>query len=122
MNAEIKKQWVAALRSGEYKQIQGRLKRNGGFCCNGVLCDLGVKAGVAQWRESKITGQCCGGPGASWTGSHTIPDNVIAWAELGDDGFDPKVIYEENENQLSNLNDNEWKTFLEIADIIEQNL
>lgn len=39
---ELKAQWVAALRSGEYKQGHGELRTNGGtrYCCLGVLTDL----------------------------------------------------------------------------------
>ncbi len=44
MNAEIKKSWTAALRSGKYRQGQGRLRSelDGQLehCCLGVLCEL----------------------------------------------------------------------------------
>jgi hypothetical protein len=40
MNPEVKARWVAALRSGEYKQGKGALRLNNKFCCLGVLCDL----------------------------------------------------------------------------------
>lgn len=41
MNAELKAKWVAALRSGEYRQGQGVLKTSKGeYCCLGVLCDI----------------------------------------------------------------------------------
>ncbi len=44
MNANIKKIWLKALRSGEYEQTTTRLCRprsdGVGFCCLGVLCDL----------------------------------------------------------------------------------
>ena len=41
MKAEIKTEWVAALRSGEYTQGQGWLKSaDGRYCCLGVLCTL----------------------------------------------------------------------------------
>lgn len=41
MNKEVKAKWVAALRSGEYKQGKGRLKNiNNEYCCLGVLCAL----------------------------------------------------------------------------------
>jgi hypothetical protein len=45
MNAELKAKWVAALRSGEYKQVRGILQqgfgaRLEGFCCLGVLCKV----------------------------------------------------------------------------------
>lgn len=42
MNENAKK-WVAALRSGEYRQTQGVLKDSNGFCCLGVACDLYAK-------------------------------------------------------------------------------
>lgn len=39
MPKKIAKAWLAALRSGKYKQGQNRLhdKRSGGMCCLGVL-------------------------------------------------------------------------------------
>jgi hypothetical protein len=46
MNIELGRRWVAALRSGDYRQGRGRLKRtrNGGtkvsYCCLGVLREL----------------------------------------------------------------------------------
>ena len=41
MDQEIKAKWLAALRSGEYKQGSGGLRnKNDGFCCLGVLCDI----------------------------------------------------------------------------------
>ncbi|MES2366991.1 MAG: hypothetical protein V4563_14040 [Pseudomonadota bacterium] len=40
MNIPLAKQWVAALRSGKYKQGKGKLRRGDEFCCLGVLCDL----------------------------------------------------------------------------------
>ncbi len=46
MKPEYKAPWLAALRSGEYKQGRGRLKREAGvftrawyYCCLGVLED-----------------------------------------------------------------------------------
>lgn len=42
MDPEIKAKWIAALRSGEYKQGTGRLYDDltGRFCCLGVLCEV----------------------------------------------------------------------------------
>lgn len=39
---------VAALRSGEYKQIKGQLKSGDGFCCLGVACDI---FDPTKWRD-----------------------------------------------------------------------
>lgn len=35
--------WVAALRSGHYRQGIHSLNRNGQFCCLGVLCELAME-------------------------------------------------------------------------------
>ena len=36
----LKDKWIAALRSGKYKQGKGALQRNESFCCLGVLCEV----------------------------------------------------------------------------------
>src|ERR1044071_1366611 len=52
MNDDIKAEWVAALRSGDYVQGNGRLRFYDGrkdqesYCCLGVLCVLAQAAGV----------------------------------------------------------------------------
>ncbi len=43
MKDEIKKLWTEALRSGEYKQGSGFLRKENNFCCLGVLTDLFLK-------------------------------------------------------------------------------
>lgn len=40
MDAQLKKKWIEALRSGEYQQGVGALQRENSFCCLGVLCDI----------------------------------------------------------------------------------
>ena len=41
MNKEIKERWIAALRSGKYKQAQNVLRTGKDrLCCLGVLCDV----------------------------------------------------------------------------------
>ena len=41
MDKELKAKWVAALRSGEYRQAHGQLwDGTDGYCCIGVLCRL----------------------------------------------------------------------------------
>lgn len=42
MKAELKEKWVAALRSGEYKQGKNLLhnREDNTFCCLGVLCKV----------------------------------------------------------------------------------
>ncbi len=40
MNPEVKGKWIAALKSGNYKQGKKVLREGDNFCCLGVLCDL----------------------------------------------------------------------------------
>ena len=40
MNKALKAKWIAALRSGDYKQGQNFLAADDTFCCLGVLCDV----------------------------------------------------------------------------------
>lgn len=54
------KHWVKALRSGEYKQIQGLLKDDSGFCCLGVLCDLAMKDGGPEWYAGYLRDEFLG--------------------------------------------------------------
>jgi hypothetical protein len=51
INPAIKTRWIKALRSGDYRQNIGELKRNCYFCAVGVLCDLAVQDGVAKWGD-----------------------------------------------------------------------
>lgn len=41
MKKSLKDRWIKALLSGEYKQGKGRLKKGEGYCCLGVLCEVG---------------------------------------------------------------------------------
>ena len=50
MNPQIKQKWVDALRSGEYQQTKGRLRKEDKFCCLGVLCDLYGKENNVKWN------------------------------------------------------------------------
>lgn len=40
MMNDFAKKWVAALRSGKYKQGTGKLNKDGNYCCLGVACQL----------------------------------------------------------------------------------
>lgn len=53
MNIEFAQRWVAALRSGRYKQGRSRLrKKDDTFCCLGVACDLLIQDGLLPpWEE-----------------------------------------------------------------------
>lgn len=114
MNKEVKRAWVEALRSGEYKQCTGRLRREDGYCCLGVLCDLYKK----DHQDSNWEGNYF----FLFHGEHTdtamsyLPEKVIKWAGLSSEN--PQY---DGDGTLSGLND-EGATFDEIADVIEGNL
>lgn len=113
MNQQIKQKWVEALRSGEYKQTQGRLRNHDGFCCLGVLCD------VLFPEDWKFTlGRC-----SHNDYSHVLPPKVLREAGLQESN--PIVIgyslSAHHDSSLASYND-EGKTFEEIANIIEKRL
>lgn len=93
MNPEIKTQWVAALRSGEYRQGTGELHAlhedgSESFCCLGVLCDLAVKAHVIPeptYREfsgAPRRGNYRYGDSNDETKFGELPETVMTWAEI----------------------------------------
>jgi hypothetical protein len=106
MKVEVKKRWVEALRSGEYKQGREALRTTDNeFCCLGVLCDIvGVEWTLGAGREY---------------GHYGRPQKVA---------YPDKRVYEacglddSHEGTLVKMNDDAGKTFTEIADWIEGNL
>jgi hypothetical protein len=122
MNPAIKAQWVAALRSGEYAQATGHLRRDAGFCCLGVLTDIAVKAGVGKWVEGRDGGfeYPDGENGVRYT---LLPNGVACWAGLPTDdvGCGPTVDIAGFVTQLADHNDS-GRTFAQIADAIEAQL
>ena len=117
--------WVAALRSGEYEQATGGLRDDGSYCCLGVACELGVRAGVVEWIKADD------GDGYRQTGSTDRPNPDVLPAVMGDwlglahaagqtvewHSTDPESTGVDN---LAEINDYlEWD-FDQIADLIEQ--
>ena len=49
MKKEIADKWVAALRSGDYKQVHAYLHTPAGYCCLGVLCEITKEEIGATW-------------------------------------------------------------------------
>jgi len=113
MKASIKKRWLEALNSGDYKQGRGNLRTDDNFCCLGVLCDLYDKKG---W---KILNDSEGDYYAYLSGSATatLPLKVMEWAGLKQDN--PHIP--DGKPNLATLNDS-GKTFKQIARIIKKYL
>lgn len=127
MKAAVRKKWVAALRSGEFKQGRGQLllvKTSGEklHCCLGVLCELHRRATRPKRSPWKYyTDEGC----ASYLdNTGALPPDVFNWAGL--DG-QPSVTYAYTDLRLSELNDGQVGkrkplTFEQIAKLIERQL
>ena len=109
MNPELKKKWLAALRSGDYTQDTGRLKKDNGFCCLGVLCDI---SGLGQWiPHPSLPDEYDDGSDQNQRRVY-LPWNVHVHSGLTAD----------NEYDLARMNDQRKLTFSQIADYVEENL
>jgi hypothetical protein len=117
MNPQIRARWVAALRSGQYRQGYEYLRdKTGGLCCLGVLCELAVADGVIPPPERHPLD-------GSWLyGEYDteLPESVMSWAGLAHTN---PVAPAQRGASLSQLNDGteeggSW-TFAQIADVIE---
>ena len=121
MKPEIKKLWVAALRSGIYKQGTGCLRNSENqFCCLGVLDDVFEKqSGKTIWKQDED---------GNWEfqgNKDVLSQEVQDWAGLDNsnpnvDGRWPDSDEERNES-LAEYNDSDTP-FENIADMIEAQL
>lgn len=120
LDPEFKAKWVAALRSGEYKQGQnnGKISPNylydslrSCYCCLGVA---GVVAGVPVGKMDRATyfGSYC--PEYQIEAPDGFPVMLQVTGESHTAGVNVALI-------LAEMND-EGKSFNEIADWIEENL
>lgn len=121
MNEEIKKKWIAALTSGEYRKGKQALRDDDKFCCLGVLCDLHSKEnkGIKRYKWTDC--------GIYLGESQFLPIEVMKWAELEED--EPRV----GESRITSFNDgvkyyvtSDYKirphSFKEIAKLIKRYL
>lgn len=155
MNPEIKAQWIAALRSGEYQQGRKCLTtitaEGDKHCCLGVLCDLASKAAIGLEISTRAEHDNREGEEVELRtyDEHQgqLPGRVVVWAGLENARvFSDTDATVQNTHEyaigwatvepcdncsggshtetvtLSSLNDEDHKTFAEIADLIEQYL
>lgn len=113
MDPETKAEWVTALRSGKYRQAKEALaylkNKRYSYCCLGVLCNL----------DTRVDRQVAD----SWGSVQFVMGD-----EVFDDG-EPSVAFRRSVGlsdgamqHLIHMNDNEGKSFEEIADWIEERL
>lgn len=112
MDAKLKRKWVKALRSGEYRQGRGLLVSNSGksFCCLGVLADIqGCVWGTDAWGNL----------------IPFLPKSEKPLSRYGSDMLSPRLgaggLSKTRQGKLAEMNDSN-KTFKEIADYIEKNI
>jgi len=107
MNDNAKK-WVAALRSGEFKQGSRFLCRDNRYCCLGVACVIAQRSGVSVSRKDTPSGYSVFGDG------HTagLPEEVKSWLGLKDSSgkYGHRALVWDNDD---------GHTFPKLADIIE---
>ena len=100
------KRFIAALRSGKYKQGKGRLRQDNRFCCLGVACDVSKRSLRADWDLDSFLGE-----------NLTLPDEVVDYYGFTSD--DPIL----DEYNAAGLNDGAFGpsfTFKKIATFFEK--
>lgn len=107
----LRSAWLAALRSGEYKQGRKALRTDrGGFCCLGVLCDVIAPDG---WGEAIAKDGHCA---RYWDGGDMYGEALVSLTERLRAAMGIDVV---GEKILTSMNDAHDKTFADIADYLE---
>jgi hypothetical protein len=108
---DLFERWIAALRSGKYKQGRFNLRStDDDYCCLGVLCDIVNPGG---WGPSVAKDRYrFGGV------DNTLPDHVANGLGMGWGGELPTPV--DGTRRLATLNDTRVYTFDQIADVIEE--
>ena len=107
-------QWIAALRSGDYKQAKHSLQLNDGYCCLGVGCILfGTNLATSPLGDGVVL---IGGiPENQRKEGAILPD----WLHNIDFNFSKFNYRYKDRNYVSVANLNDYGlTFIEIADIL----
>lgn len=121
MNPEVKAKWVAALRSGRFKQGREALRDcEDNFCCLGVLCEIAAEEHITARSQSHPNDAYRYGVEGSHRSLFFLPFEVIRWSGLG--AVNPTVQYNGETKSLIDLNDGLALPFPQIADLIEAQL
>ncbi len=117
MNPIIKK-WVEKLRSGDYPQGKHALRSaSNHYCCLGVLCEVAVEEGIIPKPKLRSTNSANYEFGKHYEDRTSLPPEVSEWSGVNADGtLKNETLYYE----LMSMNDQQGKTFPEIADSIEK--
>jgi hypothetical protein len=132
MDAKLKEAWVKALRSGDYRQANGKLfdPAAGSYCCLGVLC----KVAGAEFKVAEIVLECDEGSYMSTLNNAPVLNGKPLVSDDNEELSEAycKEIGIPDQRELIGLNDGEGKPsdknykapqpFDVIADYIEANL
>lgn len=113
MDLELKSKWTTALRSGDYKQGPGALRRGGKYCCLGVLHDV---AG-GEWTQCDLSR----GIDEFAIKSDGMYEGALNTALLPDD-LEVSYEIEGHTSALMAMNDQGHWSFNDIADWIDKNI
>lgn len=105
---ELMDKWLVALRSGEYEQCTGWLRRDNCFCVAGLLCEVYDNT---RWFPDGDMGS-----DGRKRYDYLAPDNHELWSGLYPNGM-PLEDFVDNSG-IMGMND-DGRTFSELADIIE---
>jgi hypothetical protein len=101
MDKEIKRKWIEALRSGDYKQGRGWLRdKEGNYCCLGVLMEVQDVQDDLSWAP-------------------TVPKHGLL---AGIDSYMVDVLVALNDGISNGGQVMKLHSFAEIADFVEKNL
>jgi hypothetical protein len=118
MQRELLDKWVAALRGGKYQQGKLQLRDGDRFCCLGVLCEV---MGLERQDDGYVTPD-----GAYYEGMLRYARTHGPHKDLRDSlGLSVSIATNEYTNTpfdfyLMHLNDQDNKSFAQIADVIEE--
>jgi hypothetical protein len=124
MKKELRDKWVTALRSGDYNQGRRSLKKNGLYCCLGVLCEIG---GVKQVKVVEDSFPCVLYEAGGIKDSFTYTYFEDSTGEQTGQCLTSRLLKElgltaDEQDTLIGLNDKDTLSFNEIADWIEENI
>lgn len=131
MNKEVKKLWVDALNSGNYRQTQGQLcDGNGRYCCLGVLTDIYAKAKKKKAFDEDgnpvVFGKRVHEDFLDGQAIYLLHKKVAEWA-----GIPPKGIVLQGSSEFFDVKANDWllselndggESFKDIAKLIQKHL
>jgi hypothetical protein len=113
MKKNVMKKWVAALRSGKYKQGKNHLNKNEQYCCLGVLCEV-----LGESKSKGGFGYIFYGSGPE-SSPKLLPLSALKSSGLRTDNG--TINFTKGRLSLTLLNDIRGRSFKQIAAYIERN-